>query len=279
MSAVGSFNTQEVHLWNNPQERTSKVIQFPKAYVAPPRVPCGLTSMDIKEGTNVRVRAYNNDINNREFKANIDTWADTVLYSASVDYLIAKPGDVDIQTGEFSTQDDHSWDKPQLQTSRRINFERPFVTPPKVLSYLREIDCGEGASSRVRTYVDKIDAKGFTIHIDTWADTKLFSGIAGWIAYPEDKEHIYSGVANTMDVRPWDQPQERQHKDISFQGVSFWRRPSVFCALNSIDISTEKNLRVRCYTDNVSQGGMTWHIDSWADTKLWSAGISYIAFN
>ncbi|KAG9037655.1 hypothetical protein FS837_001405, partial [Tulasnella sp. UAMH 9824] len=74
-------------------------------------------------------------------------------------------------------------------------------------------------------------------------------------------------------------PQTQTHKDISFQRVTFWKKPTVFVALNSIDISTETNLRIRAYVDNVTTGGLTWHIDSWADTKLWSGGISYIAFN
>lgn len=279
MSASGSFNTQEVHLWNNPQEQTSKTINFPKAYVAAPRLPCGLNSLDVQSGTNLRVRAYTDGIDTQKFTAHIDTWADTKLYSAGIDYLVEKPADLEFQSGEFSTQDDHPWNKPQLQTSRRINFDRPFVTSPKVLVFLKELDMGGGSSNRVRTYTSDVDPKGFTVHIDTWADTNLYSAIAGWIAYPEDKDYVYSGTANTMDVRPWQDPILQNHKDISFQGTQFWRKPSVFCALNSIDISTETNCRVRAYVDNVQTGGMTWHIDSWADTKLWSAGISYIAFN
>ncbi|KAG8915317.1 hypothetical protein FRC00_005762 [Tulasnella sp. 408] len=279
MSAVSYFNTQEVHLWNNPQQQTSKTLNYPQTYVAPPRLVVGLNSLDMQSGTNLRVRAYDDGADSAKYTAHIDTWADTTLYSGSIDSLIVKPANLDILTGQFSTEEDHPWNEPKLQTSRRINFERPFVTPPVVLVFLKSFDTGSGTSTRVRAYTSDVDAKGFTIHIDTWSDTILYSAIAGWVAYPEDKDYIYGGTASTMDVRPWQDAQAQTHKDISFQRVSFWKKPTVFLALNSIDISTEANLRVRAYVDNVTTGGLTWHIDSWADTKLWSGGISYIAFN
>lgn len=279
MSAVSSFNTQEVHLWNNPQTQTSKTIDLPQTYVATPRLALGLNTFDIKNGTPIRVRAYDDGVDSKKYTAHIDTWSDTTLYSAGIDTLVLKPANLDILSGEFSTQDDHPWDKPQLQTSRRINFERPFVTTPKVVVFLKSFDLTGGTSFRIRAYTSDIDAKGFTIHIDTWSDTILSSAIAGWVAYPEDRDNIYSGTANTMDVRPWQNPQAQTHKDINFQGVSFLKKPTVFVGLNSFDISTEANPRIRAYVDNVTTGGLTWHVDSWADTKLWSGGISYIAFN
>ncbi|KAG9023051.1 hypothetical protein FS837_006031, partial [Tulasnella sp. UAMH 9824] len=217
MSAVSSFNTQEVHLWNNPQQKTSKTLNYPQTYVAPPRLVVGLNSLDMQSGTNLRVRAYDDGADSLKYNAHLDTWADTTLYSAGIDTLILKPANLDILTGQFSTEEDHPWNEPKLQTSRRINFERPFVTPPKVVVFLKSFDTGSGTSTRLRTYTSDVDAKGFTIHIDTWSDTTLYSAIAGWVAYPEDKDYIYSGTANTMDVRPWQDPQTQTHKDISFQ--------------------------------------------------------------
>ncbi|KAG8959408.1 hypothetical protein FRC05_007823 [Tulasnella sp. 425] len=202
----------------------------------------------------------------------------TTLYMAGMDYLIKKPGDLEFQFGEFNTKDDHPVTKPQARTICRIDVERPFVTPPKVVTFLKSFDLG-GSSTHIKTGISGVDAKGFTMTIESWADTTLYRAIAGWVAYPEDKEHIFSGTANNMDVHAWDHPQAKQEKDVSFEGVSFWKKPSVFMAFNWLDISTARNPRVRAYVDNVDKGGMTWHIDSWADTELWVADISYIAFN
>lgn len=76
-----------------------------------------------------------------------------------------------------------------------------------------------------------------------------------------------------------DQPQSNQSKRITFGDVEFWKDPTVFVALNSIDIDHHHNLRVRAYVDGISKGGLVWHIDSWNDTILYSAGASIIAFN
>ncbi|KAJ7257181.1 hypothetical protein B0H12DRAFT_1201965 [Mycena haematopus] len=255
MSAVSSFSTGAVRAWNKPTEKTSGVVTLPQTYVAPPRLSISLKALDIKAGTNVRVNTSTSDGDNENFTAHADTWA--------------------------TTGQDHAWQKPQLETKGRIEFERPFVTPPKVLVYLKEIDAGNGSSVRVKTYVTDIDAKGFTVHIDTWADTKLYSAIASWVAYPEDKDYIASGRANTMDVRAWNKPQLHNSKAIKFDfgGTAFWKDPQVFLGLNFIDIASSKNLRIKAYGSDISAEGFTWHLDSWCDTILYSAGISYIALN
>ncbi|KAJ7257183.1 hypothetical protein B0H12DRAFT_1015479 [Mycena haematopus] len=281
MSAVTSFDTGSVRAWDQPTEKMSGVVTLPQTYVAPPRLSIGLKVLDIAAGTNVRVKTSISDGDNEKFTAHADTWGGTTLYSSAIDALVLKPANLNILCSEFSTGQDHAWQKPQLETKGRIEFERPFVTPPKVLVYLKEIDAGNGSSVRVKTYVTDIDAKGFTVHINTWADTKLYSAIASWVAYPEDKDYIASGRANTMDVRAWNKPQLHNSKAIKFDfgGTAFWKDPQVFLGLNFIDIASSKNLRIKAYGSDISAEGFTWHLDSWCDTILYSAGISYIALN
>ncbi|KIO24259.1 hypothetical protein M407DRAFT_77146, partial [Tulasnella calospora MUT 4182] len=271
MSASSTFNTQEVRLWNNPQAQTSKTIKFPKTYVAAPEVTVGLNALDIQAGAVVRAKVYHEGIDNQKFNIHADTWADTTLYMAGADYLIKKPGDLDFQFGEFNTEFDHPLERPQAQTSCRINFDHHFVTPPKVVVFLKTIDAGRGSSTRIKTYTSGVDAKGFTIHIDTWADTILYRATAGWIAYPEDKEHIFSYSANTMDLRPWDRPQEKQQKDTSHRinfGRSFVTPPKVVVFFKTIDAGRGSSTRIKTYTSGVDAKGFTIHIDTWADTTL-----------
>jgi hypothetical protein len=82
-----------------------------------------------------------------------------------------------------------------------------------------------------------------------------------------------------MDVRPWDKPQSNHHKELKFGNVEFFKTPTVFMALNQFDFKAGHNLRVRAYPENVSKDGMTWHIDSWSDTVLYSTGVSILAVN
>jgi len=48
-------------------------------------------------------------------------------------------------------------------------------------------------------------------------------------------------------------------------------------ALNSIDIDHNYNLRINIFADNITSTGMDWSIDSWYNTILYDAGVSYIA--
>ena len=119
---------------------------------------------------------------------------------------------------------------------------------------------------------------GFTLHVGTWSDTVLYAARVGWIAYPEDREHIFNTSVSTLDLRPANMPQAGHRKEISFNSVEFLKKPSVFIALNSLDIDCKASVRIRTHIDGVSTTGLVWHIDSWADTVLYSAGASIIVF-
>jgi len=277
MSTTGNFNTGEVRYWNPPQLNTSKQIAFVKPFIAPPGLPMGLNSLDIDNCANIRVTTYASDIKPDSFRMHVDGWADTKIYSAGVSWLELSPGHLEYQHGQFSTTEDHPTYKPQPKTSRRITFARPFVTSPKVVVFLMELDMWNRSNWRVTTWAADIDQSGFTIHINSWADTILYGATVGWIAYPNDRKFVFSGSSNTGEKRPWDHPQHKTSGTVNFGDVDFWRPPNVFLALNSIDIGCCANLRINATVSFVTTRDMTWHIDSWADTVLYSAGISYIA--
>ena len=90
-----------------------------------------------------------------------------------------------------------------------------------MIVFLKKLDMDKNKNWRVITKVSDIDANGFTIHINTWADSILYRAVAGWIAYQGDRPYIFSGTANTQDVRPWNKPQLLNSKSIGFGGVQF----------------------------------------------------------
>ncbi|KAG0641497.1 hypothetical protein HOY80DRAFT_1111997 [Tuber brumale] len=242
MSTTGSWNTQEIRPWDRPQLETSKIIAFAKPFVAPPRLPLGFNYLDISKDANIRAVATASDITKESFKARINTWGDTTLWSAGASWFEVSPGHLEYQTGEFSTEEDHPPNKPQLQTSRRINFDRPFVTPP---------------NWRVLTEVSGIDTNGFTIHINTWHDSILYSATAGWIAHPEDHLDVFSGTASTVGVHPWVPNKLKNSKEIAFGGLKFWKPPNIFMAINSLDFYNQADLRIRVEAKDVTETGLT----------------------
>ncbi|ROW08210.1 hypothetical protein VMCG_03089 [Cytospora schulzeri] len=276
---VAFFNTMEVRHWNKPAKEAIKQQMFPKKFDAPPQMALGLNWLDVANTANVRVRALANKITTESAELHIDTWGDTTLYSAGCTWLTtpASPSS-DFQVGQFSTEDDHAWTKPQQKTSRRIGFGRAYSAPPRVVVWLNQLDMARDKNWRASTAATDIDASGFTLHLDAWGDSTLTSAAAAWIAYPADKPGVVSGSYNTQDVRPWDQPQLRTTGRADFPAGAFQGTPTVLIALNKLDVGNANNLRLKLSADSVCKDGMNWHIDSWCDTTLYSAGASYIAF-
>jgi hypothetical protein len=129
---------------------------------------------------------------------------------------------------------------------------------------------------RCKVYATEITAQSFVIHIDTWASTILHSATASWIAHDSNLPNISSGSFNTMDLRPWYIP-KRKNKGMATFEKTFESIPRVFAALNWLDISNKTNLRLKLDISDVSAKGLTWKLDTWDRTVLYSAGASYIA--
>ena len=277
MSSTGSWKTQEVHAWAKPQKVTTKEVTFGKPFVAPPRLPLGFNELHLSRHANIRAIANAENITKEGFTASLNAGADGILFSAGACWLELAPGYPEYQNGEFSTEDDHPWDKPQMETSRRIYFTSPFITTPKVIVFLKQLHMDKNKGWRITTKVSDIDANGFNIHINTWADSILYSAVAGWIAYPEDRPYVFSCTAGTGDVRHWSEPQHLNSNSIGFCGVQFWRAPSVFMAIKSLDFSHKADLRIKVRAKNVTPTGLTWHMKSWGDSIFTSGEVSILA--
>ena len=255
---------------------TQRSFNFPRPFVDRPRLAHGLREIDIANNADIRVSSTFQQLTKSSADCNIITWANTTLWSAIADVIALAPGDLDFLTGEHTRS---VWRNPNSPAFVRIDFERPFLTPPKVVVFFNCIHLGRSHNWRLKTTATDIDVDGFTLHIGTFLDTMLYAARVGWIAYPEDRKHIFSTNISTADIRPVDQPQQLHSKEISVNSAEFLKTPSVFIALNYLDIDCKANLRISAYVDDVSTTSLVWYIDSWDDTVLYSAGASIIAFN
>ena len=252
-------------------------LNFPRPFIACPRLPHGIRRLHMDKEKAI-VQSTIPFITNNWANCHFIAWKPSALYSG-VDHVFAlAPGDLDFLTGEHLR---NLWTDPHSPASVRIDFERPFVTPPKVVVFFNRIEFDKDHNWRVITTASKIDVNGFTLNIETWSDTVLYAAQTCWIAYPEDREHIFSTSVGTMDIRPWNRQQLQHSKEISFTSlaVEFLKKPSVFIALNYLDIDCKADLRVNAYVDGISTTRLVWHIDSWDDTVLYGAGATIIAFN
>ncbi|KAI9451832.1 hypothetical protein BJY52DRAFT_1214884 [Lactarius psammicola] len=232
---------------------TQRSLNFPRPFVDVPRLAHGIRALDIGNEARVRITSTLQHLTKSSADCHITSWANTTLYSAAADVFALAPCDLDFLTGEHMRS---LWKNPNDPASVRIDFERPFVTPPKVVVFLNCFDFDQSHNWRLKTTATDIDVEGFTLNIETWSDTTFYAARVGWIAYPEDRGHIFSTSV-----------------------IEFVKKPSVFVALNSLDISNNDNPRIIAYVDGISTSHLVWHIDSRGGTTLYSAGATIIAFN
>lgn len=267
-----AFNTTQIRPWYQPRSQNSAQIIFRQPYPQPPNLAIGLNYVDFNPNVGIRLNAFANKLLRDSFRIHLDSWADTILYAAGATWLEAAVGDPDIQIGQWGTQNDHPWYQAQMATSGHITFPRSYAAPPKVVLWLNEIDFSKDKNWRLSSYTSNVTGNGFDVHIDTWADSRLYSGTVYWIAYPSNKPHIASGSVATRY-----QPGLTSSGNVNFPAGTFDAPPRVLMAANYMDFGAGRGFRFNMRTDAVTKSGMTWHLDSWADTSVYMMGANWIA--
>ncbi|KAJ9130317.1 hypothetical protein NKR23_g12259 [Pleurostoma richardsiae] len=88
-----------------------------------------------------------------------------------------------LDCGRWHTSEVRSSQQPRQRTEGRVNFRKEFRSIPSVMVSMCSIYATQGA--RAKVYATTIDLKGFTVHAESWGNTKLFSCGASWVAMGE----------------------------------------------------------------------------------------------
>lgn len=272
----GEFRTKDVRSWRNPEHVTVGEARFkvPSCYIR--TVLLGINELDVNI---LRLKAEVRSIADDRAFVNLVTWADTEHYGSGCSWLSLPSHDLDVQSGRYNTTQDHPHSKPQKQTSHRITFERPYGAPPNVVVWLDAVDSGPGRNVRVTAWADAVTPDGFTIHLDTWFDSNLWSAGATWLAHSTWRTDVRSGIFEIEDVRPSSAHRPKNHGRVSWGAPEMARPPRVFTALRMLEFQDGKCTRLSMSTSEVTTTGMTWHMDSWEDTIFYQAGAVYVAFD
>lgn len=92
-----------------------------------------------------------------------------------------------IQSGIWSVSqslEDYSLDKNEGDRSMTIevSFKTPFKTKPQVIISITQLDCDKESNLRYNVEVLSVSRDGFTLKVNTWVDSKIFSISGYWIA-------------------------------------------------------------------------------------------------
>lgn len=181
---IGTFNTLEIRPWQNPQLLNSKRIRFPKPFEGrPPKVICWLQMMDLGVGRGFRIKTYPTNIDVNGFTLHIDSWADTVMYSAAATWLAYPDGTPGVCSGTFSTNDVRPSDQPRQENSATITFPATYTAVPKVIMALNTLDYVNGKGLRLRLSTSNVTAQGMTWHLQSWSDSVMWQSGASYLAW------------------------------------------------------------------------------------------------
>ncbi|KAI0254164.1 hypothetical protein BJV78DRAFT_111455 [Lactifluus subvellereus] len=108
---------------------------------------------------------------------------------------------------------------------------------PSQCSRVFDIHCKRQARCRINTSASDIDKESSRLTIQSSTTIRLGRIRVYWIAYPTDREHIFSISLNMMDLpRAKPTADVTHHQIIDFSSrIPFWMVPSVFVALNMLD--------------------------------------------
>ncbi|KAF4467213.1 metalloprotease [Fusarium albosuccineum] len=253
--------------WYPPVALNSKAIQFSPPYLVAPRLALGLKLLDIANSANMRVRAAAARVTEDQFALNIDSWADTQLYNASATWLEFSADETDYQ-GKLVSVPATTLDYRPLNTFptpdkggvRRDteHFDFPdgkYTESPNVLVWLSALDLDRGHNWRVRAKATNVTASGFDLDIETWADTKLYSATASWVAYPKGREGVVNGRVSSGELRNWFPPSASDSRKVKFPARSFDRAPKIFLAISELGLDLSTNLRVKASADRIDASG------------------------
>ncbi|RYP90313.1 hypothetical protein DL770_003536 [Monosporascus sp. CRB-9-2] len=79
---------------------------------------------------------------------------------------------------------------------------------------------------------------------------------------------------NAMETRGWDDAGKRASKTQVLVG-NYDAAPSLAVGLNWLDVSGATNVRVNAYATRIKKNSANIHLDTWSDTRLYSAGCTW----
>jgi len=178
----GEFDTTDDHVWYEPQFQTTSEVKFQHAFDAPPQVIMWLNQLDMDSKADWRVAAYATDISANSFIVHVDTWGDSLLWSATVTWIAYPAAKAGVFSGNFGTKDLSDLKDPHT-CSCNVDFgNSTFTAPPRVLLALNSFEIDRRYNLRVNVRADSITRTGMTWYIDSWGDTVLYAAGGSFIA-------------------------------------------------------------------------------------------------
>ncbi|KAF8436674.1 hypothetical protein BGX38DRAFT_1214242, partial [Terfezia claveryi] len=171
----------------------------------------------------------------------------------------------------------HSDTQYRVHDHKFIKYSAEFPDPPAIIIGINSLEIDRGANIRVKATVEDVHEHLFGAHIRTWLNTRLCSAGCTWLAAPRGHPYFQVGTFDTTKVYSPRNPQQLTYCKIVFKHP-YEAPPKVVVWLNKLDLSQDNNGRIIAFATDISATGFTVHINTWHNTELYQAGISWFAY-
>ncbi|QRV93251.1 h-type lectin domain-containing protein [Ceratobasidium sp. AG-Ba] len=165
-------------------DKPTAEITFDRPFNRPPKVIVWIDELNLSEKKNWRLKAYAENVTKTGFTLCAPHTNDTTVLGIGTCWIACPDNRSHISIGNFNTADSGASCHGQ-QNSKSIKFDKKFDCAPRVFLALSGFDIDGGSNLRIKTYTKNVTASGMEVHIDTWGDTRMNSGIASYIAFQE----------------------------------------------------------------------------------------------
>ncbi|KAI0107738.1 hypothetical protein GGR51DRAFT_514909 [Nemania sp. FL0031] len=166
----------------NPQMKHSERINFAQPFNTRPKVTTWLRSLDMAARRNWCVRVYPTDIDTNGFTIHADSWADSILCSVSVNWLVHDVNHPAITSDRFNIQEIRPFNTPHDRASGIFHFPVILPTAPKVIVAIDSLDCDKSPDLALSLGTSSITRANFTWHLQSLGPIIHMSG-ASFVAW------------------------------------------------------------------------------------------------
>ena len=231
----------------------------------------GLMAIGAPKSKDIHARAYSYNYKSDGATIEVSSWDDTELYWGRADHVFWGFGPLSPEYGTIYTVSG-------TKSSNRVEFWKRYDVPPTVVVFFYYLDLvTTGTAWRIRAFPKDVTMTGFTVVVESWNKSEFKAVGVSWIAIPANSTHYRVGSYSTTELHGPDRVGQKHSKAIEFS-PPLGDKAYVFTGLNKIVMYNDQDLRINLWKESISGKGFTWHIDSWADSKIVLASASYIAW-
>jgi hypothetical protein len=187
---IGEFVAPTMRTGAGSQSRGVKIQQtvtFPVAFAGkkPPKVVAWFKALSMSKDQAWDIRTYTSHVSVRSFVLHVDVGPETLLRCAEVTWL-AYAADKD-RTASGTFGDAPAATRTEGSRSGAVGFAPgTFTSPPQIFTAISGLSFGTAANLRLKLSQADFSEKGFSWHLETWLDSKMYGATGAYVAFQRD---------------------------------------------------------------------------------------------